>query len=232
MIDGLYALVNAPQVGIEKRPAQLEMRTQQNARTAGSMPTWKQAHVEKVSTGYIEQSLTNALVNPSQSPSSSALALKAPVEPTGISTETPFTFSDMIDMVNPLQHIPVVSHLYRHFTGDQIRPIGRMIGGGIYGGPLGVASALVNSVVEYETGNDMVGNAFGFMTGQKNPAPVANTPSQRLSQAVSGEFTNDMPGTLISFVDLQAQEMPITIQRITDDKPAAPKRAPYAHLNA
>ena len=31
-------------------------------------------------------------------------------------------------MINPLQHIPVVSYLYRQFTGDSIRPIGQIVG--------------------------------------------------------------------------------------------------------
>ncbi len=48
------------------------------------------------------------------------------------------TFSDLLDVVNPLQHIPVVSTLYRRLTGDHIDPAMQLAGGALYGGPLGV----------------------------------------------------------------------------------------------
>ena len=33
-----------------------------------------------------------------------------------------FTFSDLMDIINPLQHIPVVSSIYRSLSGDEIDP--------------------------------------------------------------------------------------------------------------
>src|SRR4051812_37075024 len=39
-----------------------------------------------------------------------------------------FGFGDLVDIVNPLQHIPIVSTLSRHWTGDQIGPAPRVIG--------------------------------------------------------------------------------------------------------
>ena len=40
-----------------------------------------------------------------------------------------FTFLDFIDMINPLQHIPLVGSAYRELTGDEIDPASRVIGG-------------------------------------------------------------------------------------------------------
>ena len=34
--------------------------------------------------------------------------------------EDGFSFDDIIDLLNPLQHLPVVSTLYRSITGDEI----------------------------------------------------------------------------------------------------------------
>jgi len=51
------------------------------------------------------------------------------------------SFGDFLDMINPLQHIPVVSSLYRAATGDSINPISRIAGDAMYGGVLGLASA-------------------------------------------------------------------------------------------
>ena len=51
------------------------------------------------------------------------------------------SFGDFLDMVNPLQHIPVVSSVYRAATGDSINPVSRISGDALYGGVLGLASA-------------------------------------------------------------------------------------------
>lgn len=50
-------------------------------------------------------------------------------------------FADLLDVINPLQHIPVVSQIYRHLTGDSIRAPFRIAGGALFGGPLGAAFA-------------------------------------------------------------------------------------------
>ena len=52
-----------------------------------------------------------------------------------------FNFRDVLDLVNPLQHIPVVGNLYRHLTGDIAAPAIRIAGGALFGGPLGAAFA-------------------------------------------------------------------------------------------
>jgi hypothetical protein len=38
------------------------------------------------------------------------------------STDEGPTFAEFLDIINPLQHIPVVSTIYRAITGDQISP--------------------------------------------------------------------------------------------------------------
>lgn len=59
------------------------------------------------------------------------------------------TFADVIDIVNPLQHIPVISTFYRKLTGDTIDPAMRIAGGALFGGPLGaLASTMVVAVNE------------------------------------------------------------------------------------
>ena len=60
-------------------------------------------------------------------------------------------FADLIDVINPLQHIPVVSSIYRAITGDEISPAARLAGGALFGGPVGLAGAYVSGVVEDAT---------------------------------------------------------------------------------
>lgn len=71
-----------------------------------------------------------------------------------------FGFGDILDVVNPLQHIPVVSVLYRELTGDDIGPLPRLLGGGLFGGILGAASSIANILIEDATGNDMGGHVM------------------------------------------------------------------------
>ena len=55
-------------------------------------------------------------------------------------------FDDFIDMINPLQHIPIVSSIYRAVTGETINPISRIAGDTMYGGILGLASAGIAAI--------------------------------------------------------------------------------------
>ncbi len=65
-----------------------------------------------------------------------------------------FSFGDVLDIVNPLQHIPIVATVYRALTGDEIAPGPRMAGGALFGGPIGAALATANAVLEESTGKD------------------------------------------------------------------------------
>lgn len=96
------------------------------------------------------------------------------VAKSGESEEAGFSFGDLLDVVNPLQHLPIVSDLYREVTGDEISPPARVVGSTLYGGAIGAAASLVNTVVEQATGDDIGGHVLAFLTGEDGepPAPV------------------------------------------------------------
>lgn len=75
------------------------------------------------------------------------------------------TFSDLLDVLNPLQHIPVIGEIYRAASGDEISAGARMAGGILYGGPLGFLGALANSIVAEATGKDIGGNVVALFSG-------------------------------------------------------------------
>lgn len=79
---------------------------------------------------------------------------KLPGKP-GITPKTPFTFRDFLDVINPLQHIPIVGNIYRAITHDEIRAPARILGGGLFGGLMGAAIGVVNSVFSKLTGKDI-----------------------------------------------------------------------------
>ena len=42
--------------------------------------------------------------------------------------EDGFTFLDLLDIVNPLHHLPVIGSVYRKITGDTLDPLPRVVG--------------------------------------------------------------------------------------------------------
>ncbi len=68
-------------------------------------------------------------------------------------------FWDLVDVINPMQHIPVVASIYRDVTEDEIKPAAKIAGGTLFGGVLGFASSIFDSVVEEVSGQDMTQTA-------------------------------------------------------------------------
>jgi len=90
-----------------------------------------------------------------------------------------FNFKDLVDIVNPLQHLPVVGTIYRAVTGDELAPAPRVIGGALFGGIAGFVTSLANAVLENETGHDAGDTVLALFTGDDTPAPatVATAPT-------------------------------------------------------
>ena len=81
-----------------------------------------------------------------------------------------FGFHDLLDTINPLQHIPVVSTIYRWLTGDTPGNVARIVGDGLYGGPLGLAAGALSVAVKEETGKDPGEVALALVTGDSGGA--------------------------------------------------------------
>jgi hypothetical protein len=64
------------------------------------------------------------------------------------------TFGDVFDIINPLQHIPIISTIYRSITGDDIAAGPKIAGGVLFGGVIGLAVSIVDTVIEQITGRD------------------------------------------------------------------------------
>ena len=103
--------------------------------------------------------------------------------------EDGFGFDDFLDIINPLQHIPGISSLYREITGDELSPGARNIGGMIYGGAIGLAVSVVNSAIEDVTGKDVGAHVISlFSTDEEEAAPtemIATAPATAEEAPVS-----------------------------------------------
>ncbi|WP_428248016.1 hypothetical protein [Ferrovibrio sp.] len=117
-----------------------------------------------------------------------------------------FTFSSFLDIINPLQHIPVVNTVYRAVTGDTIENGPRLIGGALFGGPLGLVASVVNGIIDEETGKDIGSHALAAIgiddglghssnTGlaQNGPSPEMPAGAQAWVGTAAGPLVASMP---------------------------------------
>ena len=76
-----------------------------------------------------------------------------------------FGFDDFLDLINPLQHIPVVNMIYREITGDKINPGAQFITSSIVGGPIGFLAAAATVAVEQTNGEGMGETVMAMFKG-------------------------------------------------------------------
>lgn len=110
-----------------------------------------------------------------------------------------FGFDDFIDLINPLQHIPGVSHVYQAITGDTIADEARIIGGALIGGPLGLATSIANVVIKHETGSDTAEHMMAMFDGETSSINHTGEPRSLLPANLPppnpSELTNALPAT-------------------------------------
>lgn len=99
----------------------------------------------------------------------------------------------ILDIINPLQHIPVISTIYRNITGDEISPMARVAGDALYGGPIGAAVGLANVAVEHKTGKDIGGNVMAMFNKKsgKNAAEEIQVAENKNTQRLQDIAWND-----------------------------------------
>ena len=94
------------------------------------------------------------------------------------------SFDEVMNSINPMHHIPVVSTIYRAVSGDTIGMGPRMIGAAIIGGPVGLIIAGITAFIEEMSGatiSEHLAALFEGITGDDEPAPadlVAAVPAQ------------------------------------------------------
>ncbi|MGH1398588.1 MAG: hypothetical protein ACRBCT_05175 [Alphaproteobacteria bacterium] len=158
-----------------------------NERMGGTVPAWMP--LQEGTKSAFETMLGNALtLETAQTQNTNALAYA----PTIDTQNKEFTLGDLVDMVNPLHHVPILGTAYREITGDTIKPIGKIMGGAVYGGPLGAASGIIDIVVENETGATLESHITTRTFGREQNLPSApiNTDIKDLNFKENGGLYN------------------------------------------
>ena len=153
-----------------------------NSRTAGTMPVWGQKHhvAQNAKTSDTRQSYehgteTLTLDTKTQNYNSSLRIPDKQTSPltTNGAAKDHIGFADLLDVINPLQHIPILNSVYRNFTGDQIKPFARIAGAGIFSGGIGAVAATANVFLEAQSGRDVGGHVMGYVSRGRNNAGVS-----------------------------------------------------------
>ncbi len=101
--------------------------------------------------------------------------------------EAKLSFDDLVDIINPLQHIPVLNLAYRAITGDKISGFAKIAGGALYGGGLGLVGGAIDAIVEQETGKDtgeiMVAALTGESLRKDRDAIPAHAPAESIGDS-------------------------------------------------
>ena len=153
--------------------------------------------------------------------------------PTKAGDDSGSGFATFLDVINPLQHIPVVSTLYRELTGDTISPAARIAGAALYGGPIGAGIAIVGAVAEQVSGespDQMLASALGFggdggTTAVASVAPPA-TPSATPSGLIAEATTRTAEPARTAPMVLASAETPAKPSPPPNPSPAAASGVP------
>ena len=89
----------------------------------------------------------------------------------GVPEEEDF-FDHLWDVVNPLQHLPVIGTIYRAATGDRLDPVEKIAGGTLYGGLWGAVSAVAGLAFESLTGKSVEDTVMAWLDGDDEAAPT------------------------------------------------------------
>ncbi|HEX2761458.1 MAG TPA: hypothetical protein VHM27_13130 [Rhizomicrobium sp.] len=109
-------------------------------------------------------------------------------------------FQHILDVINPLQHLPIIGTIYRAATGERLDPVEKIAGDAIYGGLWGAVTAVADVAFEAITGKSVEDTVMAWFKGDSTPRQVAKlSPShiQVLQSLPSGELPA-LPSTEIA----------------------------------
>lgn len=220
MIETTNLLQAQPQAAPEQRAGKV-LKMVRNERMGGYVPAWETI---KTSQDSIEANLAQAQYKTTkQDPN--AYSYGANQAASNAPQNSEFGFRDLVDIVNPLHHVPVVGFAYRELTGDTIKPISQIVGGTVFGGPIGAASGVINAIVESETGSSIESNAMALAFGKAAPNE-SNTLKEQTPQRATLNKDHALTNSLLAFSNLGYQET------ITIAEAPARKRSVYSHQSS
>jgi hypothetical protein len=121
------------------------------------------------------------------------------------------SFWDLVDVINPLQHIPVVNKIYQELTGDKIGVGARLAGSTLFGGPIGLIASAINCAIEEKTGKDAGGHLMAMFRDDSTASstlaeakPAAVAPQQVAAATIPASAAAGAPTIALPDVPAKA----------------------------
>ena len=111
------------------------------------------------------------------------------------SSDWDFSFHNLLSIINPLEHLPVIGTIYRAITGTHIGVPERIAGDALYGGLWGAVSGAADAAFEAITGKDFGSTVLALFTGHHRDKAVASNKAAAPTQAPDvkpADMTADM----------------------------------------
>jgi hypothetical protein len=106
---------------------------------------------------------------------------QADQKPQSKSSDWDFSFHNLLAIINPLEHLPIIGTIYRAITHTHIGIPERIAGDALYGGLWGAVSGAADAAFEAITGKDFGSTVLALFTGHhRDTAVAANTPKANI----------------------------------------------------
>ena len=90
------------------------------------------------------------------------------------SSDWDFSFHNLLDIINPLEHLPIIGTIYRAITGTHIGIPEKIAGDALYGGLWGAVSGVADAAFEAMTGKDFGSTVLALFTGHHRDTALAS----------------------------------------------------------
>jgi hypothetical protein len=138
-------------------------------------------------------------------------------------------FDHLLDVVNPLQHIPIIGTIYRAITGDKIGSVEKIMGGTLYGGMWGAISSIADVAFKGITGKSFEDTALSLFKSDSK-SKIASTKVTATPIAFNASLpTTDapaLPGAVADGLDVAAFSNALSARGVDSDTAS---RALYAY---
>ena len=110
------------------------------------------------------------------------------------SSDWDFSFHNLLSIINPLEHLPIIGTIYRAITGTHIGVPERIAGDALYGGLWGAVSGAADAAFEAITGKDFGSTVLALFTGHHHDKAVASNakPPAQAPDVQPADMTADM----------------------------------------
>ena len=102
--------------------------------------------------------------SPGSARAESVTAMATKATETGVKEEEGF-FDHLLDVVNPLQHLPIIGTIYRAITGDKMCKFEKIAGDTLYGGMWGAIASIADVAFQGITGKSFEDTALALFKG-------------------------------------------------------------------